>query len=303
MKVADQPEESDQDQSNLAEVTLSEFFESKPANVTFRIIGNEDFDLTVQLGGGSLSLKLPPIHLWCHAPKCGNIRVCEPMTRDLEIPKHTNRTECVYFECSDCRQVAKIFAIWCYYHHHHETGRLEIRKLGEDPPLSPRLPPRLRKLIGTDQEKFSKGLKSEMHGLGVGAFAYYRQVVENQKNRLLDEFIKVENLSNARPALISELEEARRETRFSSAVDKIKHAIPEVLRIKGHNPLTLLHKALSEGLHAGTDEDCLEIAEDIRVILSELSERLHAALKDDAELKKAVSRIQNRPKKVQKPPE
>jgi hypothetical protein len=109
--------------------------------------------------------------------------------------------------------------------------------------------------------------------------------------------MKVAKLQMLSPELITELEEAKHETRFSLAVEKIKHAIPEILQINGNNPLTLLYKALSEELHAGTDEECLEIAQDIRVVLSELSERLHTALKDDQELKKAVSRIQNRPKK------
>jgi hypothetical protein len=69
--------------------------------------------------------------------------------------------------------------------------------------------------------------------------------------------------------------------------------------INSENPLTLLYKALSEDLHNGTDEECLEIAQDIRLVLSEFSERLHTALKDDQELKKAVSRIQSRSKKAQ----
>jgi hypothetical protein len=96
------------------------------------------------------------------------------------------------------------------------------------------------------------------------------------------------------------LTEARLETQFSSAVEKIKHAIPEALQIKGHNPLTLLHKALSEGLHAGTDAECLEIARDIRVILSEFSERLSDALKDKKELDEAVSRVIHRSAKGKK---
>jgi hypothetical protein len=45
----------------------------------------------------------------------------------------------------------------------------------------------------------------------------------------------------------------------------------------------LLHKALSEGLHAGSDAESLEIAQDIRVILSEFSERLRDGLKDEKE--------------------
>jgi hypothetical protein len=94
------------------------------------------------------------------------------------------------------------------------------------------------------------------------------------------------------------LEEAKRQNQFSAAVEKIKQAIPQVLLINGSNPLALLHKALSEGLHAGTDDDCLEIAQDSRVVLSEFSERLYTALKDDQELKKAASRIQNRSRKA-----
>ena len=56
-------------------------------------------------------------------------------------------------------------------------------------------------------------------------------------------------------------------------------------------PLTLLHPALSEGIHAKTDEECLELATSIRVVLIELAERIAAALKEEAELKSAVSRL------------
>ena len=37
--------------------------------------------------------------------------------------------------------------------------------------------------------------------------------------------------------------------------------MPESLLINGHSPILLLHSALSEGLHAQTDEQCLELAE------------------------------------------
>jgi len=60
--------------------------------------------------------------------------------------------------------------------------------------LSIQIPSRLPKLVGPDQEKFNKRLRSEACGLGIGAFGYYRQVVENQKGRLIDEIIKVVNL-------------------------------------------------------------------------------------------------------------
>ena len=78
---------------------------------------------------------------------------------------------------------------------------------------------------------------------------------------------------------------------LSTALASVKDAIPQALLINGHNPLTLLHSALSEGLHNQTDEYCLEIANSVRVILAELSDRLGQALKDEAELNHALSKL------------
>jgi hypothetical protein len=101
-------------------------------------------------------------------------------------------------------------------------------------------------------------------------------------------------LLSADPDLITELESAKAETQFSKAIAVIKHAIPSVLLIKGQNPLALLHDAISEGLHAHSDEECLEIATDIRIVMADLAERLGQALKDEAELSGSVSRLINR---------
>jgi len=280
------------------ETTLSEFFESKPAYMAFTIT-----EVTLQpIAGplpGRIAFKPPVIRLWCDSDECDGLRTMFDPVNDYEVieekePKAQDRY--IEFVCRNCTRSRKRYVYFVEYN----AGKKELIavKFGEYPPLSMHLPSRLRKLVGTDQEKFNKGLKSEAQGLGVGAFAYYRQVLENQKDRLIDEIIKVVNLRSPVPQeLLEELEQAKRETRFTSAVEKIKHGLPEVLLINSQNPLTLLHKALSEGLHNGNDEECLEIAQDIRVVLSEFSEQLQTALKDDQELKKAVSRIQNRSKK------
>jgi hypothetical protein len=70
--------------------------------------------------------------------------------------------------------------------------------------------------------------------------------------------------------------------------------MPQTLLIQGHNPLTLLHSALSEGLHASSEEQCLEMATSIRVLLTELSERISIALKDEAELQSALKTLLHR---------
>ena len=96
--------------------------------------------------------------------------------------------------------------------------------------------------------------------------------------------------------MIENLEAAKKETQFSKAVDIIKDTIPESLKIKTHNPLTLIHQALSEGIHNDTDEGCLSSAKQIRVFLTKFSERLAEVLKEDAELNEAIKTLTKKSK-------
>jgi hypothetical protein len=150
------------------------------------------------------------------------------------------------------------------------------------------------RLIEPDRDLFLKGRRAEIEGLGIGAFSYYRRIVESQKNRLLDEIIRVAGHIGANAHAIAALEAAKIEIQFSKAVDSVKDAIPPVLYIKGHNPLTLLHGALSECLHSASDEDCLVAANDIRLILIEFAERLSETMKEKKELDDALGRLVNR---------
>lgn len=149
-------------------------------------------------------------------------------------------------------------------------------------------------MIGTeDQDAFLKGRRCESQSLGIGAFVYYRRVVEKQKNRILDEIIKVSRKIGMPAEMVTKLESAKTEIQFSRAIETLKDALPQALLINGHNPLMLLHSALSGGLHERSDEDCLELAHSVRVLLAELSDRLSQLLKDEAELNSAVSRLTN----------
>src|SRR5690606_30885251 len=136
-----------------------------------------------------------------------------------------------------------------------------------------------------------KGRRCENQGLGVGAFVYYRRVVENQKNRIFDEIIRVSQHLGADGQLLADLEAAKNETQFTKAVDTIKHALPQSLLVNGHNPLSLLHSALSEGVHELTDAQCLDLASSVRIVLIELADRLSQAMKDEVELNEAVNRL------------
>ena len=193
------------------------------------------------------------------------------------------------YVCPNCRVFQKLYT-FVYF---TESEKQYCIKLGEYPNFGPPLPARLKNMFGSDRELFMKGRRCENQGLGVGAFSYYRRVVEQQKNRIFDQIIKATKVLEPSSELIAELEAAKKETQFSKSLLKIKAALPQTLLIHGFNPLDSLHNALSEGLHAGTDEECLELASGIRLVIVELSGKLNAALSDNKELSDAMTRLNN----------
>ncbi len=153
-------------------------------------------------------------------------------------------------------------------------------------------PDRLLKLFGDDRAIFLKGRQCENQGLGVGAYSYYRRVVENQKNRILDKIIEIAERVGFDAGSVDSLKAAKNESQFTRALDSVKDVIPESLLVDGKNPLKLLHSALSVGLHERSDQECLEVASVIRLVLGELAERLHQALADHKELRQALGALE-----------
>jgi hypothetical protein len=239
-------------------------------------------------------MRTPELQLHCSHESCNGTRFFRCVS-GVNTCLEVNDYEFVYvtYRCSNCQETEKTFSLAAKISVNKGTHG-ECYKFGELPTYGPPVPPRLIKLIGPDRDEFLKGRRCENQGLGIGAFIYYRRVVENQKNRIIGEIIKVSEKIDASEDKIKILKNAINETQFSKALYMAKDAMPESLLINGHSPILLLHSALSEGVHALGDEQCLELASSIRVVLSELSERLSQALKDEAELSKALSTLMSR---------
>ncbi len=193
------------------------------------------------------------------------------------------------YQCRDCGIYKKHFCL--YSNAGDGEGNGVVLKVGEYPELYIKLPSNLSKLLGDDYNYFIKGLKCEKQGLGVGAYSYYRRLVENQKDRLLGEIVKVSKKLSAKPEIIQTLERAISETQFSKAMDMVKESLPESLLVDGHNPFKLLYKSLSIGIHNMPDEECLKIAHNIRMVLIDLSERIKIALGEKRDLRSAVTSL------------
>jgi hypothetical protein len=267
---ADSSQEGVTPQSDFAS-----FLESAPPGTEKRIS-----DLTSES-----SMSTPALLLHCESKECSGVRTFRVFDNKVTLSIEDWRYGYLGYICSNCRKTKKRFALGVHW------GKDLVIKIGEIPAFGPPVPPRLISMIGSNRELFLKGRRSETLNLGIAAFAYYRRVVESEKGRIIGQIAKVAKALGASAETLQEFEAAQKETQFSKAIDQIKHGIPPAILINGHNPLTLLHSALSEGLHGDTDEECLETAQYIRVILVELADRLANALKEDHELKTAVTKL------------
>lgn len=236
-------------------------------------------------------ISTPELTLYCTHTRCGGLRMHRFKEGSVQINFDDKRKPTyLWYLCSNCSENLKLFSIQVIPEPPPSTQG-KCYKFGEQPPFGPPTPPRLLRMFGKDKEIFLKGRQCENQGLGIGSFVYYRRVVENQKDQILTEIIKVAETVKAPQEMIADLKTAKNEQQFSKALESIKHGIPESLLLDGHNPIALLHAALSGGLHNKSDQECLELAQAVRVVLAELSERLGAALKDHAELNTALSKL------------
>lgn len=237
-------------------------------------------------------LARPQILLYCGNEICQRemLFACTTDTPEKPDSEDSKLTAFLTFRCRHCLSEIKTYSL--QYRNEPSIAKAgRAIKFGEVPPFGPHIPSRVISLIGPDRDIFLRGYRSETLGLGIGAFAYYRRVVENQKGRLIVAIGKVAKKLGAATPVLELFDAAAKETQFSTAVAMVKDAIPDSLKVEGHNPLTLLHKALSEGMHAQTDAECLELASDIRVVLPELADRIGQALKKKAGLTDSVSRL------------
>ena len=269
-------------------ISFSDFLECTPPSTLTKI--DDLANVSHYPSGTKYHLLTPDIQLHCSNDLCNGTRFFRYSDEDdWWLSESSYRFFHITYTCSNCQKATKTFSLAAKADNGTSSGL--CYKFGELPPYGPPTPSRLIKLIGPDRDIFLKGRRCENQGLGIGAFVYYRRVVENQKNRILDEIIKVSQKIGANSDVIEMLEAAKAETQFSQALSSIRDTIPQTLLINGHNPLRLLHSALSDGLHDRTDDDCLGIASSVRVVLAELSERLAQALKDEAEINNALSRL------------
>ena len=193
-------------QENSKVVNIRKFLETTPPNqlqtVTLRIIDRQF--------PGSLSkvnrVIFPEIFLYCDDEKCEGERYFKTQ-EEAEIYEIEHTFLIVTFTCKNCGRREKNFSLKLIK---KDMTTAEIYKLGELPIFGPPIPSKLISLVGKDRETFLQGWRAEKQSMGIGAFAYYRRVVENQTGRIFDKIIKSLEKVDDTKDIIEELEVAKK---------------------------------------------------------------------------------------------
>lgn len=164
----------------------------------------------------------------------------------------------VVYICAACKECERFFLL--------QFADDYVMKVGQYPPWEIMPNKKLSELLGEHQDYYKKGLVCESQGYGIGAYAYYRRIIEEIIDSLLYSITDLIPESEKQQYLEA-LNQTKKTIVAQEKIELVKDLLPEILRPDGMNPLNLLHSTLSEGLHAKTDEECLEIAGSIRDIL------------------------------------
>ncbi|MDP4010099.1 MAG: hypothetical protein Q8P53_03940 [Candidatus Shapirobacteria bacterium] len=241
-------------------------------------------------GGTRISqLPKPAINLEC--PICKSIQTFNMVNEyfdDSDLKKKYNSPAFVSFQlnyfCSCCKAFHYEFFVDFGVTRKIDKDKNEIwtngwvRKIGQKPEWSIEIDSQVQKFINEENILlFKKGLICESQSYGIGAYSYYRRIVESIIDDLLKEIEELIPDGDEKKEYLIAFEKTKKEIIAANKISLVKDLIPKVLLIDDVNPLAVLYSAVSDGLHNRTDEECLNIAETIRECLSFLIIQIYSS--------------------------
>ena len=161
------------------------------------------------------------------------------------------------YKCASCNDFERHFFIEI------NSKKKFLRKVGQVPPWDIAVERELHSILGDFVKYYKNGLISEFHGYGIGAYAYYRRIIEGIIDFLLDqigELLEKEDEEEYKEALVK----TKKTKDTQEKIKLVYDLLPSILNPQEFNPLKTIYKVLSEGIHGRSDEDCLADAEILR---------------------------------------
>jgi hypothetical protein len=193
---------------------------------------------------------------------------------DHVFPEHFRNEKLDYCipitaRCVSCKdqEIEFLFHIWTKEKVDEEMVDVFIEKIGVYPEHKSKQDKDVSKYLDRESSNwFYKGSTLLDKGMGIGAFAYFRRIVEKELIGIIED---IKTLPDAQSSEIdSLLEEHVKNPKVSTIYSNIFEFLPHSLKSLGDNPIKLLYNLTSEGLHSLSEDECLGKAQGTQVLLS-----------------------------------
>jgi hypothetical protein len=163
----------------------------------------------------------------------------------------------IYLSCGFCLKQKNYFWV------ETDPEKSRIRKVGQWTPWSVDVAPDIAKSLGDNLDPFKKGMVCLGQGYGLAACAYFRRVLENQVDsilELLEQYLATDPSTEMAAAEVAALRNGKA---ADVKLQKASAFVPSTLAVAGHNPIRLLYELLSKGVHSLSEDECSELAQEI----------------------------------------
>jgi len=154
---------------------------------------------------------------------------------------------------------------------------ISIQKVGQWPRPKSGRDKLLEKFFEEDAENYEKAVMCLANGYGIGAFAYFRRIIEDGVDQLLNMLEDDAKATGSGAEILNAISELHKASPMADKIEIANKAVPPHLLVNGINPLGRLYGVLSDGVHGLSDAQCLEKAEVVqdclKYLVSELSMR------------------------------
>lgn len=208
-------------------------------------------------------------------------------TRKVEIALHVDA------ECQSCKRRMNYLLKFTSDKSWDErdTGiSIYVQKVGQYPAYDVGLNSTLKKYLNKeDQINYKRALTCLSISYGVGAYAYFRRVIENEIKRIIQDISQLDfaGALDVRKALVT----FEKDHQMSKLIDVLNKHLPLSLQELGGNPIRLLYEQLSGGIHEYSDEECIEKSRSIDTIFNYVIKKVNEEKYQLGDVKSAMKSL------------
>lgn len=169
--------------------------------------------------------------------------------------------------CQDCQQFQRQILIYgSTSRPKNDEMKFFIKKIGQYP-APEATPDKIFKdfLSKEDIEFYVKAKKNLSFSYGIGAFAYFRRIVENEILNITNKLI--DNNQGAKEKLETALGEFGKNRQMSKLIEILTPFLPTNILLPNGNSLAALYRYTSDGIHNLSEDECTERSINIELLL------------------------------------